>query len=203
VFFDGDNDGDEDLMVVAGNIYDNAPEVDPSLTFAEQNLLYQNAGNGSFVDVSDTAGPALADVQVSRGLAVADFDGDGGLDFVVGNNGGTLQIGRNATPGRGNWVGLWLEGTTANRSAVGARVAAVVGGTVLRRQVKGADSFESLSDRRLVLGLHKASHLSGLTINWPDGKEEVFGPLAAGVWYRVVQGRQPALFMPGASVIAP
>ncbi|MBK6768091.1 MAG: VCBS repeat-containing protein [Ardenticatenales bacterium] len=30
VFFDGDNDGDEDLMVVAGNIYDNAPEVDPS-----------------------------------------------------------------------------------------------------------------------------------------------------------------------------
>ncbi|MCC7019886.1 MAG: CRTAC1 family protein [Ardenticatenales bacterium] len=203
VFFDGDNDGDEDLMVAAGHIYDNAPEVDPALTFAEQNLLYQNTGNGSFVDVSDTAGPALADVQVSRGLAVADFDGDGLLDFVVGNNGGRLQIGRNAAPHAGRWVGLWLEGTSSNRSAIGARVAAEVGATVLRRQVKGADSFESLSDRRIVLGLADGSQVDGLTIRWPDGAEQRLGPFAAGAWYRIVQSEQPSVFVPGERVFLP
>ncbi|MEO8083356.1 MAG: CRTAC1 family protein [Ardenticatenales bacterium] len=203
VFFDGDNDGDEDLMVAAGNIYDNAPEVDPELTFAEQNILYENSGGGRFVDVTDRAGPALADVQVSRGLAVADLDGDGGLDFVVGNNGGTLQIGANRTPDRGHWVGLWLEGSTANRSAIGARIAAEVGGKVVRRQVKGADSYLSLSDRRILIGLADAIQIDGLTIDWPGGDEAHLGPLAADAWYHIRQGSSPEAFVPGAGAIAP
>ncbi|MFN8421956.1 MAG: CRTAC1 family protein [Anaerolineae bacterium] len=203
VFFDGDNDGDEDLLIAAGNIYDNAPDVDPNLTFAEQNILYANVGDGRFNDVTADAGPALADVQVSRGLAVADLDGDGGLEFVVGNNGGTLQIGGNVTADRGQWLGLWLEGSRSNRSAIGTRIVAEVGGKRLLRQVKGADSYLSLSDRRVLLGLGDAAQVDGLTLRWPDGQEERFGPLPAGQWVHIVQGGQPETFVPGERVIAP
>lgn len=203
VFFDADDDGFEDLMVAAGNIYDNAPLVDPKLTFAEQNLLYRNTADGRFVDVSDTSGQALQDVQVSRGLAVGDLDSDGGIDYVVNNNGGTMQIGGNTTAKRGRWVGLWLEGKTANRSAIGTLLTAEVGGRTLHRQVKGADSYLSLSDRRILLGLGSEDSVAKTTLTWPDGQTQSLGPLAAGAWYRIVQGADPQPFVPGAEVIAP
>lgn len=201
-FFDPDNDGDEDFMVVAGHIYDNAPEVDRSLTFGQTNLLFEHLGDDTFREVAAGAGPALGDAQVSRGLAMADLDSDGGVDFVVGNNGGTLQVGRNVTPNRGAWVGLWVEGRGGNRTAIGARITATVGGRTLLREVKGADSYASLSDRRIVLGLGQATSAE-VTVRWPDGETAALGSLAAGTWYRVAQGAAPAPFMPGAAVIAP
>ena len=45
------------------------------------NTLYQNDGDGTFSDVTSTAG--VGDTGIGRGTAWADYDGDGDLDLYV------------------------------------------------------------------------------------------------------------------------
>ena len=65
---DYDNDGDQDLYV---NNYG-------------PNVLYRNNGDGTFSDVTETAGVACGD-RVGAGAAFLDVDADGLLDLYVAN----------------------------------------------------------------------------------------------------------------------
>lgn len=196
-FFDADNDGDEDLFVANGHIEDNISEYTDSIGFAQQNTLYENLGNGKFADISNASGQALKDVQVSRGVASGDLDGDGDIDFIVTNNGGKAQIGINNSEQKGGFVGLWLEGKKSNRSAIGARIVAKIGGRTIQRQVIGASSYLSICDFRVLLGIGAASAVDELTIYWPGGAPQTIKGVAAGKYYRIVEGEQPAPFVPG------
>ncbi len=202
-FFDADNDGFEDLLVANGHIEDNIEQNTGLGIFAQQNTLFRNLGNGKFADVSDAAGSALKDIQVSRGLATGDFNGDGALDFIVTNNGGTAEFALNRTGPQGKFVMLWLEGKTANRNAIGARVTARIGDKLLQREVMGAQSYLSVSDFRLHFGLGDAEKIDELTIHWPGGEPQIIRDLAAGKFYYVRQGDDPVNFVPGSSTIAP
>lgn len=196
-FFDADNDGDEDLLVANGHIEDNIEKNSDTVTFAQKNTLYENLGNGKFADVSDAAGEALADKQVSRGLAIADFDGDGDLDFIISNNGGTAQIGINESAEKGNFLGLWLEGVKTNRNAIGTRVTAKIGDKQIERQIMGAQSYLSVSDFRLNFGLGAAQKIDELTIHWLGGEPQIIRDLQGGKYYFVRQGSEPMPFVPG------
>ena len=196
-FFDADNDGDEDLIVTNGHIEDNIGEYTDSITFAQQSTLYENSGNGNFVDISNAAGAALQVKQVGRGLATGDLDGDGDLDFIISTNGGKAQVGINSTEKRGNFVGLWLEGSKANRNAIGARVVAKIGNRTIQREVMGASSYLSICDFRLLFGLGETGMIDELTIHWPGRQPQVIKGLAAGKYYRVVEGQEPLAFVPG------
>ena len=70
---DYDNDGDLDLYV--GN------EADDNYPFPSQ--LFRNQGDGTFVDVAAAAG--VANGRMAKGVAWADFDGDGFPDLYVSN----------------------------------------------------------------------------------------------------------------------
>lgn len=196
-FFDADNDGDEDLFVANGHIEDNIEKNSDSVTFAQQNTLYENLGSGKFADISDVSGEALKDKQVSRGIATADFNGDGLLDFIVTNNGGTAQIVFNETEKKGNFVGLWLEGEKSNRSAVGTRVSAKIGEKIIERQIMGAQSYLSVSDFRLLLGLSEAQKIDELTIFWLGGEQQTIKDLPSGKYYYIKQGKEAQPFVAG------
>ena len=196
-FFDADNDGDEDLLVANGHIEDNISEYTDSVTFDQQTSLYENLGNGNFANVSNMAGTALQARIVGRGLATGDFDGDGDLDFIITNNGGRPQVGINATEKRGNFLGLWLEGTRANRSAIGARIVAKIGARTIQRQIMGTSSYLSVCDFRVLLGIGDAASIDELTIYWPGQEKQVITKLGVGKYYRVVEGQEPVEFVPG------
>jgi enediyne biosynthesis protein E4 len=94
-FFDFDNDGWRDLLVVNGHILDNIALFHPEVKYEEEKKLYRNTGNGNFVDASKTQGADFRAPRVGRGLAVGDYDNDGWLDFLVSNNGEDAQLFRN------------------------------------------------------------------------------------------------------------
>ncbi|HEY0427822.1 MAG TPA: CRTAC1 family protein [Pyrinomonadaceae bacterium] len=196
-FFDADNDGDEDLLVANGHIEDNIEQNSDSVTFAQKNSLYENLGNGKFSDISQAAGNAFADRQVSRGLATADFDSDGDLDFVVSNNGGTAQIAYNETADKGNFVVLWLEGERANRNAIGTRIVARIGDKTFERQVMGSQSYLSISDFRVHFGLGAREKIDELTIYWLGGEAQTIRDVPGGKFYYVRQGKEPQPFVAG------
>jgi len=195
-YFDADNDGDEDLLVANGHIEDNIEQNSDSVTFAQINTLYENLGNGNFLDISEICGDALKDKQVSRGLATGDLNGDGLIDYVVANNGGKAQIAFNATQEKGNFIGLWLEGNK-NRNATGARVVAKIGSKTIQRQVMGAQSYLSVSDFRVLLGLGQAQTIDELTIYWLGGAPQTTKNLQGGKFYYVREGKDAMTFVPG------
>ena len=90
--------------------------------------------------------------------------------------------------GRG-WLALALEGTTANRDAVGARVSLGIGKETQTREVRAGRGYLSQGDRRLHFGLGDASGADWVEVRWPGGSSERFGALEAGRLHRLVQGQ--------------
>ena len=201
-FFDADNDGDEDLFIANGHIDDGIGSVSESVSFAQQNSLYR-LDEGRYMEISDVSGSGLKLVEVSRGVASADLDGDRRLDLVLTNNSAParLLMNRSDVAGR-DAVVLWLEGKASNRSAVGARLRVQRGETVLRREVRGASSYLSQCDTRVHIGLNAGSRLEGLEILWPSGAQQTIGELAPG-FYHCVEGEEPRAFTPGEKVLPP
>lgn len=79
-FFDYDADGDSDLYFVNGAAL-------PGYVSQEtpRNCLYRNNGDGTFTDVTETAG--VGDTGYGHGCAVGDYNNDGALDLYVTNYG--------------------------------------------------------------------------------------------------------------------
>ncbi len=173
---DVDNDGDIDVMVTT----DGSPMI----------KLYRNNGNGTFA-VAASAG--TADNTVC-GLAFADYDNDGDLDFYTnGPTEGRALFRNNSLAGNRAWVEITLEGTQSNRSAIGAtlRVKAKIGGNDVWqiRQVTAHNSFQSQSDLRQHFGLNDATTIDSLEIRWPSGLTEAFTGLAVKNFYKIVEGQ--------------
>gem|GEM_PF-642041 len=71
-FWDYDNEGDLDLFIHAW----------PSYAPGEFNILYRNNGDGTFTDVTRSAGIAAID-EDSSGAYYGDYDNDGWLDLCI------------------------------------------------------------------------------------------------------------------------
>src|SRR6185295_18702441 len=82
-FFDFDNDGWKDLLLVNGHAYPEVDRLGIDVRYKDRPVLYQNLGNGRFADLSEQAGPALLERHASRGAAFGDVDNDGTVEVLV------------------------------------------------------------------------------------------------------------------------
>jgi hypothetical protein len=170
-FFDYDNDGLLDLIVVNGHVY---PQLDKarlgaSAGYRQRKLLYHNRGDGTFDEVGRQYGPALLEERVSRGLAVGDLDNDGRLDVVINDLDGSPQLLHNEMASAGRWLTVRLKGRGTNTGAIGAMVVVRTGASTQRRLVQSGSSYISQEDKRLHFGLGEATQADSLEVTWPDG----------------------------------
>ena len=175
-FFDFDNDGWKDLLLVNGHVFPEVDRLNIDVTYKQRAILYRNLGNGKFKDVSEESGPAVLERHSARGAAFGDLDNDGRVEVVINNQNEAPSLWSQAAAVGNHWVTLKLVGTRSNRSALGARVAVAAGGVKQVDEVRSGGSYLSQSDLRLHFGLGAAGVVDRIEVVWPAGRrQEVSG----------------------------
>lgn len=171
-FFDYDNDGWPDLLLVNGHAFPEVDRLKIDIQYRERAILYHNK-KGKFVDVSENAGPALTEPHSSRGAAFGDYDNSGTVKVLINHQNEAPSLVRFAEAKPNHWITLKLEGVKANRSAVGAKVKLVAGSLTQMDEVRSGGSYLSQNDLRLHFGLGTATKVDRIEINWPGGAKQV------------------------------
>ena len=187
-FGDLDNDGYPDFYLGTGY---------PPYHSVMPNVMYRNRNGRGFSDVTYAGG--FGHLQKGHGVVFADLDNDGDQD-IFQQMGGAFPGDRfgNAlyeNPGFGNhWITIALEGVRSNRSAIGARIRAVVVDEQsgrrrsIYRHVNSGGSFGG-NPLRQTLGLGRASRIERLEIHWPaTGITQAFADVPADRTIHIVEG---------------
>ncbi len=188
MFFDFDNDGWPDLILANGHVY---PEVDKyhlGSGYMEPRLLYHNNGNGTFTDVSATAGPGINAVSSARGLAVGDFWNDGRLSVLISNVYARPSLLVNTAHSGNHWVAFKTVGTRSNRDGIGAKITVKAGKRMLVDEVRSGSSYISQNDLRVHFGLGSALKIDDVQVRWPSGLVEHFDNLSIDAIHTLKEG---------------
>ena len=186
-FLDYDRDGFPDLVVANGHIHEDVARTKADLTYQQPKSLYRNDGQGGFKPIREGLGD-LALPTVSRGLAIGDFDNDGGVDVLVNNVNGPAQLFRNQGSQERHWISFVLQGRTSNRDGRHSRLRLRAGGRVLRGEARAGSSYCSSSDPRVYFGLGNLQRVDEVTVEWPGGRRRTARGLAADQVWRWTEG---------------
>ena len=191
VFFDFDNDQDEDLYVVSGHL-DTEPKSNPK---EQPNVLLRNNGLGEFTDSSASSG--ADDPGVGRGVAYLDFNDDGCLDLYMVNLGISAELPQearlfqNSCDWGNGWLVIKTVGTASNRDGVGARIKVVAGGRTQIREVAAGGSSLSQNMLSVHFGLGQAQRVDSIEIIWPSGTTQTLNDLAPNQRLTVTEPPSP------------
>jgi hypothetical protein len=163
-FFDFDNDGDQDIYKVNGEIQHE---------YGEEDQLFENDGTGTFTEVSTAHGEYFKKEYVGRGACLGDYDNDGDVDVYIANLNSKGILLRNDGGNRNNWLIIDLEGVQSNRDGIGARVKLTAGNKTQYFNKESASGYLSQNDPRIHCGLGKAELVNSIEIKWPSGKIQV------------------------------
>lgn len=189
---DINTDGYLDFYLATGN---------PEFQSIVPNKMYLNIDGKHFEDISYSGG--FANIQKGHGVGFGDLDRDGDEDMYV-NVGGTYDgdkfynsLFENPNPFHNNWIVLKLEGTTANRPAIGARVSLTVMEEGKERKIhRTISSGASFGGNSLLLevGLRQATEVTSVSVQWPCSqcKDQVFTGLSINKAYHLTQDTDAA-----------
>ncbi len=154
-----------------------------SLSGYQQKHLWLNDGAGKFVDVAQAIG--VTDTFDGRAVAFADLWNTGALDVVVANQRGPLLVYKNTVSPGNEWIEFELEGTKANRSAIGAQITLSWNDKTQVQQVSGGSGFAAQNDRRVHFGLGENAQVHSARIQWPDGRVQELDTLTPRKLYTI------------------
>ncbi len=180
---DIDNDGWLDIYLGNGG---------PPMDTYEPNILLRNTGQGTFVDITDSAG--VGNLGKGHGATFADYDNDGDLDLYAPIGGAMFgdrqpnSLYRNGgTPNR--WLKLRLQPSQSNPDAIGTRLAFTTSQGPRHLNVAGGTGFGSMNDPVVFVGLGQATQVDRLDIQWPSGHQAHFLSLPAGQQLLLTEGK--------------
>lgn len=161
---DFDGDGMEDIFL-AQNFFANEPEI--SRNDAGRGLWLRGEGDGTFKPVpGQKSGVRIYGEQ--RGCALADFDADGRVDLVVGQNAAATKLFRNVTGKRG--LRIRLKGPSGNPTAAGALIRLIAGErNGPAREIHIGEGYWSQDGAIKVMAMPEKP--TEIWVRWPGGKE--------------------------------
>jgi len=163
-FFDYNNDGWKDVYSANGDVDD------LSESSKQHDIMFENAGGKTFIDVTDKMGPDFSFIGYQRGSAFVDLNNDGFMDLVVTSLGEKPRILMNNALVKNHWMLFDLRGHKSNRDGIGAVIKVVTAtGRTLYNHVTTSVGFMSSSDRRAHFGLGAENKIDHVEIRWPSG----------------------------------
>lgn len=180
-FLDHDNDGWLDLYMAASGQSRDETTFEMSMHDPWPNPFFVNNRDGTFRELA-----AGGEARATMGIARADYDNDGRIDFVLGNWNEGYQLWRNTMATDNAWLGLYLRGAgPVNRDAIGARVIVTTADGLQRMaEVRSGSGLGAGDDVRLHFGLGTIKQ-ADVQIFWPDGTLQEIGQLKAGAWHQI------------------
>ncbi len=188
-FFDYDNDGLQDLLMVNGSTFQDSK--DPKVLIPMRDLLFWNQGEEKgFFEVGQVSGTIFGEQRVGRGAAFADYDDDGDVDVFVVNHGGAAMLLRNDGGNRHNWLKVRLRGSGKNGYGLGAQIELVAKGKRQIQELGAQSSYLSQNAFEAHFGLGQIQQVEKLTVVFPSGKKVTRDGLAANQTVLIQENEQ-------------
>lgn len=167
-FFDYDNDGNLDLLVVNGSTFQD--DRNPGHLVPMKNFLFwQKTSNEGFSEVGAASGEPFQQMHVGRGAAFADYDNDGDMDVFIVNQEGKPQLLRNDGGNRNNWLKVRVKCTKSNRTGFGTKVVIEAGGQTQAQEIGGQTSYLSQNFQEAHFGLNREKEVTRIKVTFPTG----------------------------------
>lgn len=187
-FFDYDNDGLLDLLVVNGSTFQQDERPELLIPMADQ-LFWNRGPEEGFYDVSSVSGEHFRRRYVGRGAAFADYDNDGDIDVFVVNHNGPGSLLRNDGGNRNHWIQIQLVGRESNRQGMGARLRLFTGAQVQVREIGAQSSYLSQNSPIAHFGMETRVEADSLWVIWPSGNQQIVRNVPTNQRLRIVEGQ--------------
>lgn len=151
-------------------------------------IAFRNRGDLRFEDL--TAEWGTQQDGIHHGIATADFDGDGDLDFAVNNLNGPAALYENLS--NAPRVAVRLRGKAPNTQAIGAQVSLRGGALpIQRREIVSGGRYLSGCDPMTVFAAGTNGAEMTLEITWRDGSTQSIAGLQGNHAYEIEQKSEP------------
>lgn len=201
-FLDVDLDGYEDLLTVSGHRWDirdadtferirnSIPRIPWNREQAEfprlatHSIAFKNHGDLTFGDASRAWGFG-DDVGISQAIALADLDGDGDLDVIVGRLDGPVVVYRNETSAPR--IAVRLREQDANTRGIGALVTVRAAGLPVQSREMTAGGYYLSGSEPMLTFATGADSAPSIVVRWRDGTRDSIRA-APNREYEIVRG---------------
>jgi hypothetical protein len=161
LFFDYENDGDDDMYLSNGWI-------DGSTAANQKKQMFIN--DSGFFYLAPPSSPEAVPSN-GRSAIAFDMDRDGDEDILLLNFRQAPVLLENTQSMGNHWVQLRLRGTAPNTRAVGARVNVKSGGKKIMREISCGNGYLGQDEDVVAVGIGSAQDAE-VTIRWPNGKTQ-------------------------------
>jgi hypothetical protein len=186
-FLDIELDGDLDVVLLNGHIDDHS-HVGVAEKMRPQ--IFQNTGDVRFKEVrSQNSGDFFELPGLGRGLATADFNGDGMLDLVCSDLEAPLAMLQNQTTPQGNYLIVRLIGVQSDRNGFFAEVAVSHDEFRISQQLTAGSGYMVSNQRCLHFALPTGHSAVDIEVRWPSGQVDRIEDIAVNSDVSIIEGK--------------